>query len=394
MGRTIHLSAEGQALRDSIGLNPAIKECMEVGYGGYADAVIDRSFRDIDEELVEEFVESEVFKKFSLPEKARSLKALHMIDIDPNEQTGHWLIPSEDLDQNALFEVPSEEFRIPVNPHDSLLLSGAVAVDLLEVSKGLLNQYAEAGFATKLQFAVFAGACLIDAVQKDTNIFGGSSFSTSMGNRLTYTTVGGDMHGDFRMSQHTTSSNGSVTPFGDNVHFAPVEEIIVGAYHSVEPLVLNNVFEHILKHLGAEALHKISSEVLDSLEKNHDIANPTRGNFGDWGASSQDYNLREAAYMVECLFSHPISNKSTTLSELIVLPMQAGSMLTSSIPDCLSFTNNNSSMLSEGINSIKVTNDMLIDFIITLVMQTSSGAGRTSPPVMITMLREAFDRSG
>lgn len=379
--RDITLSVKGEELADTPEMAELIED-IEHADENYPWVLVPRyhSFTGPEDirGYVDDFTSSEVFQTLSEAEQAEARSSIDGVLVD--EPEGFWTI-----------EVPAEEQprRIAVMAADALLLCGITLDDIARVSPESVDRYGELGFQRRLDMANFIGACMISRAE----MFKGSFVEFSLGSQYGVERViglGGSEHGDFRIRQSDRYIDGSIDPAGNRVMYAPKgPEIYLGAYHSVEPIILESVVKHIDRiGLPEEEQKQILRSVMDKYLEGDDGLRGG-GNFADFGDS--DAYLQ--AYEIEHWYSDPLDRKQHETGDWCRIPYNAGSKYALSIKtEGKDFVLQNGETgegyewLPDDKYRIAISPDLIPDFLSALLQQAKRGAGRTSDRALLNIL--------
>lgn len=294
-----------------------------------------------------------------------------------------WAIEGENTESNLL-GIPEIARRVATSPlQDACVLSGTEGLYLL-------NEHAEVRTALEnelkhpLAAAAFAGAYLLKepkaiAVTKqvESGIVREISFPA-------------DMHGDFRIAVGESYRNGSITPLGENVVFAPLpERKVFAAYHSVEPEILLAA----MKYLDVIGMRKADQIMLfeSIVEQAGDVS--YGGNFGDFG----DDDLEESFYVIEDenrywdkTIARARAQPKFELMSSIVLPQNQTTRFVIAVRDTQFVIKNVwKGESGEESESFELGADELAVFIKVMIM---SPGGRTAPQTLIAMIKARVEK--
>ena len=182
-----------------------------------------------------------------LTEAERREIARHSIAILERETP--WSVLDTTLAPDTLFDVPSVIDRISVDPRDYLLFNGSAAEDLIMHTSLELDDYESFEFGSRVDFIAAVGAYACQKLERGNLLI--ARGTTIHGDGNTVSSIGGDIHGDFKISQKRSYMNGSLDSLGKSQLFCPdTPEITLAAYHSVEPAMLDGLL-FWAKQLGA-----------------------------------------------------------------------------------------------------------------------------------------------
>lgn len=386
-----HYSEKGQAIAEDTGLHDALGELETDATQELTNPL---GFMGIDpvQELTVETVASAYFQELSDLEQREVLRAINRFAADEADALS-WLVEGERSDDNLL-GLPETESKERATREDLITLIGASALDFYEAEqKSWLENWREHGFKGKLDAAIFATAAAMDNMERYMEEPGGS-FSYRIGhNTCRNIWLGATLHGDFRMEQYDTHPHGATTPAGRKVDFAPNgEEVSIGSYHSSEPLIATRALEHLYRtHGSKEEIRSLLEAVNEQIKA--DDSRAERGNFGDYG----DGGTRIIVDMLERSKKQwregdlASDKDGTVLEQLMVHPGSHSARLEIvSFSEYLHFVQTNYTVEGEHDSQcIDIPNDHVADFLAALYRQTKSGAGRTAPGAIETLLQTA-----
>jgi hypothetical protein len=402
MSRLIKLSEHGESIANQAGLPPLIADIADKSEDRFVADIFDDEYTGFSaQDVVVEYLGSDFYKSLDYVDKAQAHSAISRLTgyyedktFEYSEPQGEWRLLGEESD-DALIPAPKELRRLPADNMDGLLLSGAVALDVVKAKPRIIEGYAEHGFKSRLDFAVFIGACTVaEVMSRKASLLNGydswTGFSFSDGLDELKILLGGTLHGDFRLRQERSFKGKAVSPIGTEVEFSPVEYLTPGTYHSSEPSLLSAIMRQVNVRAGKQATLEMCRNILEELNNDPEINNPAMGNFGDWG----DHDIRDA------LFEHKLSLMG---AGIYGMGDTADALM---LEDTLVDPNNHDIRfqmvgLSDRIRmhladrrtdctweSIEIPNEYLPAFAKALVEQTATGLGRTSPTVMLAILQE------
>lgn len=278
-------------------------------------------------------------------------------------------------------------------------MSGLVGFDYrrLKQAQGFLskNGYTEYGFRSRIEAAAFAGAYVLNAVESaDTTLFDRRtpSFSFDEGPFSVAISVGGDMHGDFRMSAATSVKSACITPAGKRVEFSPIKYMGVSGYHSIEPEILVGMIKAEIYANGAEGAKQLIAEfeaeipnLIDGLEPKDPW--PFAIPFADYGegdsGSGSMFRLGSIEYALE---NQGKSDKEAVLSAAY-LPQSSVNFEMAVHDRGLSFYNRHKDE-EKPDNQIVIPRDQYASFFRILLAQSVAILGRTSPKEHLNLLSD------
>jgi hypothetical protein len=201
--------------------------------------------------------------------------------------------------------------------------------------------------------------------------------------------VGGDIHGDFRMTCTKKPTTVTISPINRETLFAPEIQTIVAGYHSVEPYITAAMIRHEHNQHGKQAAHKLVSEFIEVVrELGGADTDFTRGNFGDYGDGDLGWVLTELEYDIQRdkddyedmmeLFSAAYLPQSDVLFEMV------------SSGNGIRFQNR---MRTQETSEtyIDIDHAHFVDLFKILVGQAKGGLGRTSPHQQAMLVSKAYD---
>jgi len=347
----------------------------------------------------QDFVENEaVFAAYDYVRGHEETKTfVRGLEIDHEVDSWRYL---SDNDQPTLFPSQKTVNFTHAITQDRLVVSGVVGV-LLERYKTrypLLarSRSAEYGFSNHMEASAFVGAYVVGRImdEEHTRLFDeGPSFELEGEQTGERVTIGGTLHGDFRMSLTRTLEKDVISPASSFVEFAPKETKWIAGYHSVEPdIVAFMITDEFLRH-GAPAATRLIAELKDTLpelaNENGDIGFRA-GPFADYGDGDTRYHLMQLRVLLENpgivtrriregeLYSAPYLPQSTTLFE--IKPTEDG----------LRFQGRNKDA-AEPASGIDIPRLHYSDLFKALVMQAQEGLGRTSPQQHLAVIEYASE---
>ncbi len=256
------------------------------------------------ETVTNELLASSFFTNMNPIDQSLVHKAFGLIG-DTDEVLPSWAIEG-DYSADTLFKSKDIVRRPLADPADGFLLAGAAALDVERIKPGFLDRATEFGFRTKLEFAMFIGASVLASKLRpfnyltDAMIDGSSVRSEQTAGVTRVTTVGADLHGDFRLEQHEEYDDGALSPFGTPTKFAPTGHIIAArAYHHTEMEVLQTCLEHVHDVATPDEKQAFITQTSEALQSALSIERTIPViRYGDFGAiNAASYSLELAAYI-------------------------------------------------------------------------------------------------
>lgn len=387
-----HYSKSGEGMAENSGLHDALGE-LETDITQELDSN-NRRPRETSpvQELAEETIASEFFQGLEDAEQREVIRAINRFagrEVD----TLSWLVEGERGDDNLL-DLPAAESTPRAIPEDLITLIGASALDLFGTEqKSWLENWQENGFRGELDAAIFATAAAMDNMDRYREKPGGYFGYSVSHNTYRNVLVSATFDGSFRMEQYDTHPHGTTTPIGRKVEFAPNgEKKSADSYHSTEPLIATRTLEHLYRTRDSKKeINSLLETVNEQIRKDNSQAE--MGNFGDYG----DGDTRIVVDMLQRTKKQWRDGTMNTgednpvLEQLMIYPGNYNvSLRIVSFPEHLRFAQTNYTVRGELIDEyIDIPDEHLADFLAALHRQTKSGAGRTSPDAIETLLDKA-----
>lgn len=176
-------------------------------------------------------------------EKAQVHKAYRLADYNSwRIIAGKSHAPQLDMDTEKTIE------SVACNNLDRLTLSGTGASGFVDFEPRIFDDYTARGFQTKLEFMQFAGAWLCNIVNRR---FGSGPYvqidepdNTGVHRHIS---LGGDMHGDFRMGESIIPASGAINPLGQRIEYGPIlNRTQVAGYHSTEKIIVEALCAYVI----------------------------------------------------------------------------------------------------------------------------------------------------
>ncbi len=188
-----------------------------------------------------------------------------------------WGIESSDTTGNLL-GIPNIARYVDGFPlHDAVVLSGAEGIQVLRDHPEIEEKLKKYHTNSRLANAAFAGAYLLQEPSVPTL---DRHLPNGVVREIAFAP---DFHGDFRIAVGESFRNGSLTPLGDKVLFAPTaEKKVFAAYHSVEPDILLAAMRY-LEIIGMSK--KEQAEIYSNILHKAKTDLPA-GNFADFGSDN------------------------------------------------------------------------------------------------------------
>jgi hypothetical protein len=175
-------------------------------------------------------------------------RRLSCIAIDKSDEAS-WSILGPNADaEGRLFGVPRFAGRVACSLQDCITLSGTGGLEFTNFEPKIFDSHQSYEFKTMLEFMQFAGAWLCNVTnggrdEKPSFVLA-DIYEKDMKRQVT---LGGDIHGDFRMQEVLIPEYGSISPHGYQVTFAPLSErASVAGYYSIEKSIVTAICAHII----------------------------------------------------------------------------------------------------------------------------------------------------
>ena len=376
--RDITLSSQGQELADIPEMTELIEgiECAEE----YPWVLVPTHKFGVDaddiKQHVEEFTSSDLFHTLDESEQTEAISASD--SVLSKKPSVFWTI-----------ETGGQPRRIATMASDALLLCGITLDDIVGVSPETVERHEKLGFRRKLDLANFVGACILTKSELFSRDFAEFSLGIQHGIEQVIG-LGGSEHGDFRIRQSERYINGSIDPAGNHVIYAPKgPEIYLGAYHSVEPIILEAVVKHIDKiGMNEDQQKQILRTVVEEYTEADDGLRGG-GLFADFGWSDAEFQ----AYEIEHYYSDTMNQKQRETGEwsrVIYLPRSKYALDIKT--EGKDFVLQNGTVgdgyewLPDDKFRIAITPDFIPDFLSALLQQAKRGSGRTSDVALLNIL--------
>lgn len=264
---------------------------------------------------------------------------------------------------------------VPANTISRFVLSGALGDALIEQDKSLSTQ-AERFVDGTLNQAVLLGGAAVYAFQKLYHrpvLQGFYRADDQQGSLQWETSIGGDIHGDFRVERQARpiQAIADTTSPDFQHHFMPaIHESRVGAYHSTERGIVSGLLYHLVGKAGRN-----QTELHDSLYRTlQDRTIHVGGNFADYGDRS---GAVEAALLQRRLEE---GVPGDDLYASVVGPDTSARFHMTSREDGVDLAMTDDDMIREVMH---LPNPEIEQFIITMI---TAGGGRTAPGAMIEVI--------
>ncbi len=384
---TIHLSTELSENIEPALCTLADKIIENDEYSPIVNTPDSAHFIEEKDGLLADFVASPSYQRLSEEEKNSVIRAIDAFAGD----NPSWVVEGEPSGENLL-GYREHVRRVPAPSGDIVLVSGATLMDIDRVDPGFWDANPEAS-AQRLASASIIGALVLTRSTRGQMDDGANTFTFSNSPFInTQVTLGGDIHGDFRIAQHEQYPQGSLMPHGVKVPFAPNGNgRMAGAYHSTETELLGC----LLMHMDAAGLPDTEQKELITdamklfMETEQETPSLFEGNFADYGSST---DLGFIAYQMEDYFiacNQGEGADTITWTELLVLPQSKARMRVMTINDKFVLQNGrkdeDGKFTSEAL-PIEIPLDQVGQFMKALLYQTAQGAGRTSPVSLLRLL--------
>lgn len=365
-----------------------VSACEDDVYTPLESYTIDRT-EDIDR-YIARFAESELVNKLPTYDRASVRSTAQLLDLDTPRHATWGLRSWNQVGDLTHFSVPKKIGAIVCSTSEIIILSGAgyqahLATDEPK-ARALLEDSTRQGFTSKLDFMIFAGAFLSEALAAQHKSFHvPSTYTRVVGDTVKEVAVVGSMHGDFRMYQKTMTSAGSLTPNLRETIFSPVIYSEVSGYHSIEPAFAAAICAFIIEKSDTlEKAHGILMSILENPQVTHMHAGA--GLYGD-------YANRDSESETDMDIDYALINLSRgrSLMRLVSVPGSETSSLDLDVIDSkLVVRNNRSGHYNAGIH---------LDYIDAIeLLKTFTGIGgaamRTSEDQIIQVVIRAANATG
>jgi hypothetical protein len=242
---------------------------------------------DIDR-YVAYFAKSDTVAQLPIHDRASVRSVAQLLDCDARQRPTWGLRSWNRTNDLTHFRIPAKTGAIACGSSEIIILSGAGYQAYLGTdeprARALLEKSTKRGFASQLDFMIFAGALLSEALAaRRTSFHSPSVYRRVSGDTVKEVSVIGSMHGDFRMYQKTMTNAGSLTPNNREVLFSPVVYSEVFGYHSIEPAFAAALCAYIIDK-SPEGLRQAYGAFTNILE-NSQVTNihAGAGLYGDYG---------------------------------------------------------------------------------------------------------------
>lgn len=338
--------------------------------------------------MVSEFLTSESYRVLSEEEKSLANRAIRVFS-ETNEP--RWAIEG-DTSQDNLLGNRSILREIPAPSGDLLLASGMALLDIDRVDPNFWSDHCNLA-NKRISFANMIGVAIATkALQYAPNTPLNTISFASAPFIQTEVTVGGDMHGDFRIQQVESYPEGSIDPVGARVPYAPYgSPRFASAYHSSELEVL----ECLLKHLNVTGLNNdeqrdIINTAIHTFIDTEEVDNsPFNGFYADYG---EEGALEFFCERMKCYFMSKDSRVGTdevSWSELMVAPQSNRRLQVKSSKNQFLLQNvylGDGKEVTKSSLPVVVPTDQLGPFMQALLYQAARGSGRTAPTSLLKLL--------
>ena len=369
-GRRFTISGEGQEIARESGLSE-VAEAHIKEKGGFIEHI---------ERYIGE--DKQTYQWEELRRIVHSLLATGQEEVDfrlarlSADPPPRWGIESSNTTGNLL-GIPNIARYIDGLPlHDAAVLSGAEGAQLLhdypEVEEGLKKHHTN----SRLANTAFAGAYLLQEPSVPTL---DRHLTDGVVREISFAP---DFHGDFRIAVGESFRDGSLTPLGDKVPFAPAgEKKLFAAYHSVEPEILMAAMRYLeIIGMSKKEQAKIYSSILQKAK-----TDLPAGNFADFG----DDNTRQ---YLDDITDEQWWQKTIEFAqdkgELMHYPITPGN---NDYLFVIAIANNNfviKNVSSSQSEELPIGKEEIEDFLTLLI---SSPGGRTSAHTLVDMVIARLD---
>ncbi|HUY53358.1 MAG TPA: hypothetical protein VMV24_02160, partial [Candidatus Dormibacteraeota bacterium] len=254
------------------------------------------------------------------------------------------------------------------------------------------SRYEEYGFRSFNESCAFVGAYVMAALSDNYNerISGDIPSFTYEDNGVYHKiSIGGTIHGDFKISEIKTLTSGIISPIGTETEFSPIGDMNLSAYHSVEPSIVESMLAHEFLKGDKQRLTRLIDEFMDICRPlvDHDgNVKYTVGNFGDYGQSS---SISDYPISIKILLEDRKLRNEDILFGSFVDPAGSSDILF----EIISLDNgirlqNRYSNYSDTESYIDINRQHFGEIFNALLSQTQAGLGRTSPHQLIKLIIE------
>jgi hypothetical protein len=255
------------------------------------------------------FTKSDVVTQLPIHDRASVRSAAKLLDFDARLRPTWNLRSWNQTNDLTHFKIPAKTGAIACGSLEIVILSGAGYQAYLgadeSMARDLLEKSTNEGFASQLDFMIFAGAFLSEALAARHKPFHSpSAYRRVTGDVVKEVSIVGSMHGDFRMYQKTMTNAGSLTPTNREALFSPVVYSEVFGYHSIEPAFAAALCAFIIDKspMGLPQARDDLTNILNNLQLTNIHAGA--GLYGDYGNGDSEietdceigYALANSAY--------------------------------------------------------------------------------------------------
>lgn len=312
--------------------------------------------------------------------------------------------------EERLFAVPELLPRLPhYAEEDRLNLSGVAGLGLRhrpEV-RGILSKegFRDFGFLSRVDAASFVGAWVISGLherQEKLRSMGSAGYTYQSDTDTRTILLGGDFHGDFRMSEVVESKRGGITPLNRFAEFSPKEVISVAGYHSIETSFTDAMLEVTFLTEGEQGLRQIITEFTQLAH----VFMEQQGGLGGSGALSgfADYGGSGMSSLNDCIWLYMYKNdaykhqlgRPGEVRPLYSAPYLPGSSVSFELHGDTDGIYAGMSEKGAQYKSIHIPREHFGTLFYALLEQAGMGLGRTSPAEhvnVITGCLEMLDES-
>lgn len=238
----------------------------------------------------EKLITSDAFKQLSNIEKHEVIAALEI------DETRTWGFGLADDPEALLVDVKVPRVRAAAHVTDALVLSGAIGHEV-SGAESIQTLASEIEPDRHRRNMLLGGVVLHKLEGPQWLQLRYQSYDTlEHGDELGYRTwIGADFHGDFRTVRQTIFRSGAIDPLGRKQAFGPNQEVVVGAYHSIEPTILRALLEYQVVYAGYSK-QQLFDTIVKKLEHAHATIHPNgpfdMPPFADFGQNNAAHDAR------------------------------------------------------------------------------------------------------
>jgi len=395
-----YFTEQGEQLAEDSGVNLLIKQLTKEQYE-------DPLLRDLDsarlfdyerEEKIQERVQAIVQGACSLEEK-RAMYAALAIDVYKDM----WVSEPEGTDsEGRLFAVQSQVPFVPAVEIDAYTLGGVVGMRYASrhAVRSLLAKdgYERYGFASRNEAAAFVGARVVNYMLEDRYSQGADNFpgfSIEDDTMRRTISIGGTIHGDFRLQERTELLCPVISPIGTRPEFRPIKVHAVSAYHSVEQSIVAGLLESAYRHGGSletRFVIGVMQRTVDAFVRRQGVTtSPFAVPYADYGTDSFGTDL----IRLQILISEGRDKLGTTMMSQPYWPQSSELFEMVDGEEGVIFQNRAHHNPVPGLG-IELPREEYGRFLGSLLEQTTGGNsgspfGRTSPHQLLGIISEAQD---